>query len=111
MRALLALYYHDLEIVVVNDGSQDTTLAVLQEQVDLVPLHPIYRRRIDTRTDARGLYRSHSHPNLLIIDKRNGGKADALNIGLQLATGELVCAVDADTLIETDALCAWYAPS
>jgi cellulose synthase/poly-beta-1,6-N-acetylglucosamine synthase-like glycosyltransferase len=103
VRALLALYYHDLEIVVVNDGSQDTTLAVLQEQFDLVPLHPIYRRRIDTEL-MRGLYRSHSHPNLLIIDKENGGKADALNIGLQLATGELVCAVDADTLIETDAL-------
>ena len=103
VRALLALCYHDLEIVVVNDGSQDTTLAVLQEQFDLVPLHPIYRRRIDTEL-MRGLYRSHSHPNLLIIDKEHGGKADALNIGLQLATGELVCVVDADTLIETDAL-------
>jgi len=103
VRALLALCYHDLEIVVVNDGSQDTTLAVLQEQFDLVPLHPIYRRRIDTEL-IRGLYRSHSHPNLLIIDKEHGGKADALNIGLQLATGELVCVVDADTLIETDAL-------
>lgn len=103
VRALLALCYHDLEIVVVNDGSQDTTLAVLQEQFDLVPLHPIYQRRIDTEL-MRGLYRSHSHPNLLIIDKEHGGKADALNIGLQLATGELVCAVDADTLIETDAL-------
>lgn len=92
VRALLALCYHDLEIVVVNDGSQDTTLAVLQEQFDLVPLHPIYRRRIDTEL-MRGLYRSHSHPNLLIIDKEHGGKADALNIGLQLATGELVCVV------------------
>lgn len=103
VRALLALCYHDLEIVVVNDGSQDTTLAVLQEQFDLVPLHPIYQRRIDTEL-MRGLYRSHSHPNLLIIDKEHGGKADALNIGLQVATGELVCVVDADTLIETDAL-------
>ena len=103
VRALLALYYSNLEVIVVNDGSKDTTFAVLQEQFDLVLMHPIYRRQIDTKP-LRGLYRSRSHPNLLIVDKDNGGKADALNTGLQLATGELVCAMDADTLLETDAL-------
>lgn len=103
VRALLALYYSDLEVIVVNDGSKDTTFAVLQEQFNLVSMHPIYRRQLDTKP-VRGLYRSRSHPNLLIVDKENGGKADALNTGLQLATGELVCAMDADTLIEADAL-------
>jgi cellulose synthase/poly-beta-1,6-N-acetylglucosamine synthase-like glycosyltransferase len=109
VRALLALYYPNLEVVVVNDGSKDTTFAVLQEQFNLVPIHPIYRRQIDTKP-VRGLYRSRRHPNLLVIDKDNGGKADALNTGLQLATGELVCAMDADTLIEPDALLRMIRP-
>jgi cellulose synthase/poly-beta-1,6-N-acetylglucosamine synthase-like glycosyltransferase len=56
------------------------------------------------------LYRSRSHPNLLVVDKENGGKADALNVGLQMATGELVCAIDADTLIEPDALLRMVRP-
>lgn len=109
VRALLTLYYPNLEVVVVNDGSKDTTFAVLQEQFNLVPIHPIYRRQIDTKP-VRGLYRSRRHPNLLVIDKDNGGKADALNTGLQLATGELVCAMDADTLIEPDALLRMIRP-
>ena len=109
VRALLTLYYPNLEVVVVNDGSKDTTFAVLQEQFNLVPIHPIYRRQIHTKP-VRGLYRSRRHPNLLVIDKDNGGKADALNTGLQLATGELVCAMDADTLIEPDALLRMIRP-
>lgn len=109
VRALLALYYPDLEIVVVNDGSRDATLTVLREQFVLVPLHPIYQRQLATKP-VRGLYRSQSHPNLLVVDKENGGKADALNAGLQLATGELVCAMDADTLIEPDALLRMVRP-
>jgi cellulose synthase/poly-beta-1,6-N-acetylglucosamine synthase-like glycosyltransferase len=103
VRGLLALYYPDLEVVVVNDGSRDDTIRVLTEQFQLVPVHPIYPRWM-SHQPVRGLYRSRTHPNLLVADKVNGGKADALNAGLNLATGELVCAIDADTLIEPDAL-------
>ena len=103
VRALLVLYNPALEIVVVNDGSRDDTMAVLQDTFKLTAIHPIYQRQIPTQS-VRGLYRSQTHPNLLVIDKDNGGKADALNVGLQLATGDLVCAMDADTLIEPEAL-------
>ncbi|HEU0054965.1 MAG TPA: glycosyltransferase [Longimicrobium sp.] len=103
VRALLALYYPSLEVVVVNDGSKDDTLRVLVEEFELQPIHPIYQKRIASN-DVVALYRSRSHPNLVVVDKVNGGKADALNAGLNLATGELVCAIDADTLIEPDAL-------
>lgn len=109
VQALLALYYPNLEVVVVNDGSQDATLTVLQESFELVPIHPIYRRQIDTKP-VGGLYRSRKHPGLLVVDKANGGKADALNAGLQLASGELFCAMDADTLIEPDALLRMVRP-
>lgn len=101
--ALLALHYANLEVVVVNDGSPDGTLEVLRQRFELVPVHTIVWRRIDTRP-VRGLYRSRTHPNLLVVDKENGGKADALNVGLNLATGSLVCVIDADTIVDSDAL-------
>jgi cellulose synthase/poly-beta-1,6-N-acetylglucosamine synthase-like glycosyltransferase len=109
VRALLALYYPNLEVVVVNDGSPDETMAVLIDQFDLAPIHPIYQKRIHS-AEVVALYRSRTHPNLVVVDKRNGGKADALNAGLNLATGDLVCAIDADTLIEPDALIRMVRP-
>ena len=109
VRALLALYYPNLEVVVVNDGSKDETMAVLIDQFDLAPIHPIYPRRVSS-AEVVALYRSRTHPNLVVVDKKNGGKADALNAGLNLATGDLVCAIDADTLIEPDALIRMVRP-
>ena len=103
VRALLTLQYPNLEVVLVNDGSSDDTLAVLQREFELVPVHPIYRRRIEHQ-EVRGLYRSTVKPNLVVVDKVNGRKADSLNAALNVASGELVCSIDADTLIETDAL-------
>lgn len=101
--ALLALHYANLELVVINDGSPDKTLEVLRSRFDLVPVHTMVWKRIETKP-VRQLYRSRTHPNLLVVDKVNGGKADALNVGLNLATGDLVCVIDADTIVDADAL-------
>jgi cellulose synthase/poly-beta-1,6-N-acetylglucosamine synthase-like glycosyltransferase len=103
LRALLALQYPNLEIIVVSDGSKDRTVQVLIERFDLVPVKTIYEQRIKTKP-VRSLYRSSTYPSLVVVDKDNGGKADALNVGLSFARGELVCAMDADTLIEGDGL-------
>jgi cellulose synthase/poly-beta-1,6-N-acetylglucosamine synthase-like glycosyltransferase len=103
VRSLLALYYPDLELVVVNDGSSDDTLDILKRTFDLVRVHTVYQQRVKTKR-VKGLYRSRTHPGLLVVDKVNGRKADALNVGLNVASGDLVCAMDADTLIEPDAL-------
>jgi cellulose synthase/poly-beta-1,6-N-acetylglucosamine synthase-like glycosyltransferase len=104
VRSLLTLRYPSLEVVLVNDGSSDGTLERLEREFDLVEIHaaPI-RRRIETQPITR-LYRSRRTPALVVVDKENGGKADALNSGLLVASGELVCAIDADTIVEPDAL-------
>lgn len=103
LRALLALQYPGLEVIVISDGSKDRTVQVLVEKFDLVPVKMIYERRIKTRP-VRDLYRSATYPGLVVVDKENGGKADALNVGLSFARSELICAMDADTLIEGDGL-------
>ena len=103
LRALLALQYPNLEVIVISDGSKDRTVQVLLERFDLVPVKTIYEQRIKTKP-VLNLYRSSTYPALVVVDKENGGKADALNVGLSFAKGELVCAMDADTLIEADGL-------
>jgi cellulose synthase/poly-beta-1,6-N-acetylglucosamine synthase-like glycosyltransferase len=104
VRSLLMLRYPSLEVVVVNDGSSDGTLAALERDFDLVRIDAAaIRRRIETQP-IRGLYRSRRTPALVVVDKENGGKADALNAGLLVASGELACAIDADTIVEPDAL-------
>jgi cellulose synthase/poly-beta-1,6-N-acetylglucosamine synthase-like glycosyltransferase len=103
LRALLALQYPSLEVIVISDGSKDRTIQTLIEKFDLVPVKTIYEQRIRTKP-VRSLYRSSTYSALVVVDKDNGGKADALNVGLSFARGELVCAMDADTLIEADGL-------
>ncbi|HEU4413253.1 MAG TPA: glycosyltransferase [Candidatus Angelobacter sp.] len=109
LHAFLTLNYPNLEIILVNDGSKDKTMEVIKDNFDLTSIHPIYQRRIETKA-VRALYASRRYPNLVVLDKENGGKADALNAALNLATGQLVCVVDSDTLIEADALLRMVRP-
>lgn len=103
VRALLALRYPEFEVVVVNDGSTDRTAQVMIEAFDMYEVHPIYQAIIPTRPVV-AIYKSHREPKLTLIDKVNGGKADALNCGINSARFPLFCSIDADTLISPDAL-------
>jgi cellulose synthase/poly-beta-1,6-N-acetylglucosamine synthase-like glycosyltransferase len=109
VKSLLNLHYSRLEVVVINDGSKDSTIDVLVKAFGLVAVEPTYDARIKTAS-MRGLYHCPEYPNLIVVDKENGGKADALNLGLQVASGELICAMDADTLVEADALTKMVRP-
>ncbi len=109
VRGLLALSYPNLEIVVVNDGSPDRTLDVLIDAFDLRGIHPVYHRVIE-HAEIKNIYRSSREPRLVLVDKFNGGKADSLNAGVNVASGDLVCAIDADTLVAPDALQQLVAP-
>jgi len=101
--AILALHYRNYEVVVVNDGSSDATLEALRHAFDLYEVPRTYPETIPTKP-LRALYRSRARTKLVVIDKENGGKADSLNAAINASRFPLVIAVDADTLIESDAL-------
>jgi cellulose synthase/poly-beta-1,6-N-acetylglucosamine synthase-like glycosyltransferase len=103
VRALLQLDYPRHEIVVISDGSKDATLERLAREFALQPFPEAYRIRLRTQP-VRRIYRSTSHPNLRVIDKVNGGKADALNCGINVARYPLICSVDADSILQPDSL-------
>ena len=98
--AILALHYRNY---VVNDGSSDATLEALRHAFDLYEVPRTYPETIPTKP-LRALYRSRARTKLVVIDKENGGKADSLNAAINASRFPLVIAVDADTLIEPDAL-------
>jgi poly-beta-1,6-N-acetyl-D-glucosamine synthase len=101
--SFLEIDYPEYEVIVVNDGSTDATLEVLQREFDLEPVEHFYRRRYESGP-IRGLYRSRTHPRLIVIDKVNGGKADSLNCGLNLARYRYICGVDGDTILSRSCL-------
>ena len=102
-RSLLTLRYPEYEILVVSDGSHDATLERLTAAFDLRPAARAPMAAIPAKP-VRAVLRSRAHPNLWVIDKENGGKADALNVGLNHCRTPLFCAMDADGLLERDAL-------
>lgn len=103
VRSLLLLKYPVFEIVVINDGSHDNTIEVLKQAFSLKKEDRICRKSIETKP-LKGYYKSLSHSNLVVLDKENGGKADALNCGVNIAKYDYFCAIDSDVIIENDAL-------
>lgn len=103
VRSLLTLEYPEYEILVINDGSKDDTVARLTRAFNLEPAQRLATADLPSAA-IRGVYRSRRHPNLWLIDKENGGKADALNAGLKYSQTRLFCAMDADSLVEPEAL-------
>jgi len=104
VRNLLELDYPHLEVIVVNDGSQDRTFEELRDEFRLRLVRAVYVPEAKS-APVRGLYRSEVDLRLLVVDKEAGGsKADAVNAGLNAATSPYICVVDADSILERDAL-------
>jgi cellulose synthase/poly-beta-1,6-N-acetylglucosamine synthase-like glycosyltransferase len=102
-KSLLGLNYPDFQLVVVNDGSPDNTLKTLIDYYGLEKVDMIVNERLKTQP-IRGLYTNPSYPSLVVVDKANGGKADALNVGINVASKDYICCIDADSLLEPTAL-------
>ena len=103
VRSLLEIDYADFEVIVVNDGSTDDTLTRLVERLGLVPAGASSRDVVASEP-VRGYYRLPADRRVLVVDKANGGKADALNAGLNHCRHRYVCAVDADMVFTRTAL-------
>ncbi len=103
VRSMLQLNYPDYEVVVINDGSKDGTMDALRREFALLPFPEAYWQRLPAQP-VRAIYRSTTHPTLRVVDKENGGKADALNAGINASRYPLFCGVDADSVLERDSL-------
>ena len=101
--SLLDISYDSYEVIVINDGSTDATMEKLIASFSLVQADNAPLSMIDTQ-EVRAVYASMKYPNLTVVDKENGGKADALNSGLNIARHPFFCAVDADSVLSQDAL-------
>jgi cellulose synthase/poly-beta-1,6-N-acetylglucosamine synthase-like glycosyltransferase len=103
VRSAMRLNYPQFEIIVVSDGSTDDTMKVLTESFQLNKIDRFGRRLLETR-EILGVYASSSHPNLVVVEKENGRRADAINAAVSMARYPLLCVIDADTFLEEDAL-------
>lgn len=107
--SVMQLKYPEFEVVVVNDGSIDDTLPTLIIRFDMYPVEMVYKKSLEIKP-VRAVYRSRTHPNLLVVDKENGRRADANNAGVEYARYPIICQIDADCVLEPDALVRMVRP-
>ncbi|MBS3848834.1 glycosyltransferase family 2 protein [Devosia sp. BSSL-BM10] len=103
VRSLMALEYPNYEVLVVNDGSKDDTLQCLIDAFGLEPVERAYEAKLE-HEEIRGIYSAPSSDRLIVVDKFNGGKADAQNAGINVSRAPLFCIIDGDSVLEADAL-------
>lgn len=105
IRTMLSLYYNNYEVIVINDGSKDDSLEKMIEAYELEKVNYYFDYRLPCKR-IRGVYKSRnrSFKKLTVIDKINGGKADSLNAGLNVSKNDLIVSIDADSIMEPDAL-------
>lgn len=111
VRSLMSLHYVNLEIIIINDGSKDDTLQKLIDNYQLKKIHFALDYKIHCN-EIRGIYKSENKAfqKLIIVDKVNGGKADALNAGINIASNDLITSIDVDCILESDAILKMVKP-
>lgn len=103
IKSLLALNYFEYEIIIINDGSKDSTKEKILKEFNLKKVNQPVKQSLTTK-EVLGIYRNTEYENLIFIDKLNGGKADALNAGINLSIYPIFASIDADSILENDAL-------
>nr|WP_163407240.1 glycosyltransferase [Flavobacterium ajazii] len=105
VKSLLSLNYNNYQVIVVNDGSKDNSMEILIKTYDLVLTELDIHSKIETKK-VKGIYtsRNAAFKKLIVVDKENGGKADALNVGLNIAQNPYVVCIDVDCILDKDSL-------
>jgi len=105
VRSLLSIHYANLEVIIINDGSKDDSLSKLIDAYDLYKTDHFVNEQIKAKA-VRGVYKSRNkvYKKLIVVDKENGGKADALNVGVNIAQKDYIVCIDVDCILEQDAL-------
>ncbi len=105
VRSLLSLNYNNYEVIIVNDGSRDNSLEVLTSSFDLEQVQFDYHAQIKSKT-VRAVFKSKNpaYKKLIVVDKVNGGKADALNVGINISQYSYIVCIDVDCILDKDAL-------
>ncbi|MFB4164039.1 glycosyltransferase [Alteribacillus sp. JSM 102045] len=103
INSMKSLSYSEFEVIYVNDGSTDQTLSSLHQLLDLQPYSTSPLKKLSHKK-VNSLYRSKLYPHIFVLDKENGGKADALNAGIEFSNKDLIVTLDADTILTDEAL-------
>ena len=111
VRSMLSIHYNVLELIIVNDGSKDDSMQKLINAYDLYEADVIVKQHIATKK-IRRVYKSKNlaFSKLIVVDKDNGGKADSLNAGINLSSYAYVVCIDADCVLEQDAMLKMIKP-
>lgn len=103
IRSMAIVSYPKIEIVICNDGSTDNTLELLIEAFNLHKVRIPFRPDIDTKP-VTAIYRSSGSTQITVVDKQNGGRADALNAGINAARYPYALCTDADVILDANSL-------
>ncbi len=103
--AMSSLHYPDYEVVVIDDGSKDDTAELLITHLGMVEVPLLATNALPTKGTVTSTWMAkRGNITVTLVRSSGGGKADALNVGINYARKELVCCLDADSLLESTAL-------
>lgn len=110
-KSLMSLHYGRFEVIIINDGSKDETLQKLIDAFELKKTDYAFEPEIETQA-IKGIYKSpnKSYRRLIVVDKENGGKADALNAGINISQMELLACIDVDCILSSDSITRMVRP-